>query len=278
MRHEIYYEGIAGKIDFSTLPFIYQSESDLFDYKHQYDKGDRRDQKTSYLDSVSYAGQEKKLKIGIKHDRDYREIIGKLSEAFELDIANDYWAKLYVNGSYIPCQIMGNVKDFWDRFKRINIVELTIFTKTSLWIEEKSFSFSIHDEEERKKGFGFKGSFPTFFSRSSRSLHFNNPHSQKTRAMIMMYGPIAQPVVHIGGYPYSIDTELLDGERLVIHQINRTVTKITQTGEHVNMFNFRDKTNSVFEPISVGENTVTLNGNFSIEVILLMERMEPAWK
>lgn len=277
MKHKIYYEGLAGKVDMSSLPFIYQ-ESDLFDYLHEYSITGRSDHKASFLNYVGFTGKEKSLVIGIKHASDYREIMSKLEQAFEMDIVNETWGRIYVNGSYVECMVIGSGEKYWNLFTTINRASLTLLTKTSLWTIEEVHKFAVHNPSSGVRGWSFPSAFPSSFNNDGRALNFFNYNIKPTPARIIIYGPVANPVVTIGGYPYSINAELLRDERFVIDPRNKTIVKITSSGEVINMFNYRDKENSVFQPIPIGDNIVTLSGEFSVEIILLHERMEPLWK
>jgi len=48
-----------------------------------------------------------------------------------------------------------------------------------------------------------------------------------------------------------------------IDQVNKTITKITSSGERLNFFAYRGKTYSVFEPIPSGENYITYSNDFT---------------
>ena len=64
----------------------------------------------------------------------------------------------------------------------------------------------------------------------------------------------------------------------MINQINKTVEKVTNSGEVINSFNLRNKEYSVFDPIPAGESIMTYSGEFPISITLFYERGEPKWK
>ena len=94
---------------------------------------------------------------------------------------------------------------------------------------------------------------------------------------ISVFGPCSNPEFIIGENTYRVNGTLLSGERYEIDQRTKTVIKVTNSGEIVNAFNLRNKTESVFEPIEPGENILSYNGDFAIEITIFYERSEPLW-
>ena len=74
---------------------------------------------------------------------------------------------------------------------------------------------------------------------------------------LTIYGPIINPSIFIDNHPYTVFTEISEGERLVISTLDKTIKKIKRNGEEVNEFNKRNKTYSVFQKIKSGQNSVS---------------------
>ena len=55
------------------------------------------------------------------------------------------------------------------------------------------------------------------------------------------------------------------------------VIKVLDNGQQVNIFDLRDKTNSVFEPIPGGNINLIWSGAFGFDLTLYQERSEPRW-
>jgi hypothetical protein len=89
--------------------------------------------------------------------------------------------------------------------------------------------------------------------------------------VLSVHGPAINPRVTINGYPYVVYATIGAGETLVIDSANKTV----MCGER-NLFDARNKRQSVFEKIPAGQLTLAY-GSFSFELLLHEERSEPRW-
>lgn len=274
MRYAIKYVGSTDTIDFSKHPFIYD-EQDLFDYPLEYSLLNFASGYGSKVQKIKRHGKERRLVLQVLGNK--RENIERLNKAFYADVENKAPAKLFVNEVYVEGYIVASTKSDFDKYKQMEKIELIFFQESGSWIFEDVFQFTMSDIEESLKGFSFPGSFPVSFNRNKKSLLLFNDNTKPTKMRGTIFGPISNPVVTIGNWPYSFNLELLSGERLVIDQMKKTLKKITNSGEIIDVFNSRDKTTSVFEPIKEGSNLVTLNGDFSVEVALLYEKDEPKW-
>ena len=91
---------------------------------------------------------------------------------------------------------------------------------------------------------------------------------------IIVYGPVVNPRIQINGHPYQVNDTLLVGEYMVIDSRNNTITKYTGS-QAINLFDFRDKAYSVFQPIPGGTLRLNWTGLFGFDLTLFEERSEP---
>lgn len=229
----------------------------------------------SYLDRITLSSRKYNFSL---HIVDYT-LMKQIQDSFAVDRGNRSPTKIYINSAYLECFITNweNVKP--GSYKKI-ILEIEAFALFPQWVKEVKYEFLKFDNIETsgdEEGLNFPFSFPFSLkkNRENRTLINNNPND--VRARMIFYGPFNNVDIYIGSNRYNIETQLLENERLVIDQKEKTVTKITVSGDRINMINYRNKEFSIFTQIKPGEQFVNYNGEYSFEIILFDERSEPFW-
>ena len=83
--------------------------------------------------------------------------------------------------------------------------------------------------------------------------------------------------VYIAGHAYTVNCDAETGEYITIDSVAKTITKTAKDGTITNIFNLRGRESYIFEKIPTGEISVSWDGDFDIDIILLEERSEPKW-
>ena len=118
---------------------------------------------------------------------------------------------------------------------------------------------------------------PFDFVRTYGRMVVDNPAFTASNFVMTIYGYVNDPSVIIGGHTYSVEATVYDGERLVIDSKKGTVIKIGRFGEETNLYNSRNKVQSVFEKIPAGVTPFNWSGGFGIDITLIDERSVPKW-
>ncbi|MDL2276169.1 hypothetical protein LJC02_00800 [Breznakia sp. OttesenSCG-928-G09] len=275
MKYKISYEGLGGVIDFSKAPFIY-ADHNLFDYEFSYDSTNMPSQNKTILNQIYSLGKVKTISLQVIGTKK-AEILNDLETKLNYDIEAKQPGKLYVNDEYINCYLVASSKKEWNQYEAMEYITLSLFCESPKWITEKTYDFSIYEKNSIDGGFHFPLSFPVSFKYSWKNMDILNNHYAPVKCKLYFYGPIKDPKVRIGENLYAMNGELLDSERYIIDQNDKTIVKITAAGETVNCFDERDKSSSIFLPIQIGENRVDYDGTFSFSICLYTERNEPRW-
>ena len=90
-----------------------------------------------------------------------------------------------------------------------------------------------------------------------------------------IFGEVGNPRVSVNGHPYQVNVDLAANEYLIIDSRKNTVTKYLANGTTLNVFDKRNKAQSVFEPIPGGTLRLTWPGTFGFDLTLYEERSEP---
>ena len=197
-------------------------------------------------------------------------------ELADYDVAMNKPGRLYVGDQYADGFIVkSEVERYDDRYRTIG-KKCTFYLPYPYWIEDRTISYEAIDGQQ-SGGIEFPIGFPFDLGRTTSGRNtVNNTHYIPTSFLLTIYGPCVNPSIMIGGSIYKVNTAVGNGEYLEIDSINKTVRRKTSSG-FVNEYNNREKSQSIFEPIQPGVNTLIWSGAFSFDLTLHQERSELKW-
>ena len=197
-------------------------------------------------------------------------------EMADYDVAMNKPGRLYVGNQYADGFIVKSEVERYDERYRTIGKKCTFYLPYPYWIEDRKISYKAIDGQE-SGGIEFPIGFPFDLGRTSGGKStVNNTHYIPTSFLLTFYGPCVNPMITIGGNVYKVNTTVASGEYLEIDSINKTVRRKTSSG-FVNEYNNREKSQSIFEPIQPGVNTLIWSGAFSFDLTLHQERSELKW-
>ena len=206
-----------------------------------------------------------------------KDLLERLHEDFEKDVRNKTTGRIIWGDYYIDCYITAsstepNRNSVWTNN------DITIYCPYPFWIKEETKSFTIKEAPEGQTFLDYDYDFEYDFFLANPGVeiwHNNFPFESEFKMIV--YGPVANPRIIINGHPYQFNDTLAATEYAVIDSRNSSITKYTASNQPVNIFDLRDKVNSIFQPIPGGDLTVTWSGLFGFDVTLYEERSEPRW-
>ena len=258
----------------STAPILYR-EHDFMKRETGYNSTPLVSGLGSKLKRFFREAKEYKIALSVWGD-DMHATLNGMTDVFELDIFSQTPGKLFVNEEYLNCYIIASNVGDWTLAGNGVSVELTVMAEKPLWIKEELLSYGTFTAGSAT-GFILPTAIPFGFTSNTGIRQLIVDHHSSVLAEISLFGPFVNPSFSIGEQIYQVNGTLLAGERFVINQFDKTVIKVTNSGEVINCFNLRSKTYSVFEPIPAGENILTYSGEFAISINLFYERGEPQW-
>lgn len=274
-RVRLSYQSASGQeINLTDWPF-YWNESDL--QAHAWEIESTDNPFGSKITRLRRGVTEKSVKLLIYNSgNSVKAFVDHLNAVFESDVVAKTPGKLLFNESYssgyfTAASLSGRMRDIYTEY------ELTFTTDYPFWIEEETLALPIYSGMVAEMGLSFPTELPFGLVAEFGAQQFVNDHYAKTLAVISMFGPAEDPQIAVGSHIYKVNGVLGESERYEIDQRNRTVQKITQSGERINAFANRGKEYSVFEPIPSGESIIFHNGEFAAEIKLLKERSKPVW-
>lgn len=274
MRFIVKYTGAGGIVDMSTAPILYQ-EHDFMKRENSYNATALINGLGSRLSRFYRDAREYKISLSV-WGADMHDTLNNMTDIFERDVFLRVPGRLQVNDDYLNCYVIASDVGDWTLAGNGVTVELTILAEKPLWIREELLSYGTFTSGSAE-GFILPTAIPFGLTSSAGIRQLIVEHHASVLAEIALFGPSVNPSFNIGSHMYQINGTLLAGERFVINQMDKTVVKVTNSGEVINCFNLRSKTSSVFEPIPAGENILTYTGEFALSINLFYERGEPQW-
>lgn len=198
----------------------------------------------------------------------------------EEDIFKKLPGTLSLNGYKIKCFVIGSEIGAKDSRTRMERIEAKIYAPYPVWVMEEKKSF-YPDSAERREDYTFLEypyDYAYDYSRlKSGTENWYIDHFRDNNFEMTIYGPCVDPKILVNGYPYQINDTLEAGEYIVIKSREKTVTKYLSNSTVQNIFEKREKKNSVFKWIPSGELIFNWDGTFGFDIVIYKERGAPKW-
>ena len=100
---------------------------------------------------------------------------------------------------------------------------------------------------------------------------------------LVIFGPVTNPVVIIGGNEYEVAVTVPSGGYLLVDGLAKTVALVTANGTVTNVFDKATRGTGegggsyIFQPLPVGESSVVWDRTFGFDVHYYDEEGEPPW-
>lgn len=271
---ELYYLNSEGeKLDFTKPPYVLRDISELLDYEWGYESEE------SGITGFTKEMAELSIVINVFADEEeiYREACNRLFEATEKDVIENVRGRLYFNGQYVLCNLIGSTKKDWCMGVDFSLHYLRLITDHPVWNKERKYEFlkSI-DGKTNYKYLDYPYDYPFDYMGTVKGTgSIINDGLTPCDFKCIIFGPCTNPRVMIGENPYEVKTVVSDREYMIIDSRNNTVIRTRVNGMNVNEFHNRQREPSIFTKIPVGVSPVAWDGNFGYELILFIERSEP---
>ena len=201
--------------------------------------------------------------------------IAQLHEDFEADVRALTPGRLTWGDWYVDCYILASSTDPAGCNWTENTID--VYCPNPFWIKEEEKSFMPQDAPPVSQTFldySYDYDYDYFLGAIGNGKWIRSfPFAAEFKLYI--YGPVSNPRIAINGYPYQINDTLEATEYLIIDSRENTVTKHLAGGGTSNIFDKRNKAQSVFEPIPGGTLSFNWTGLFGFDLLIYDERSEP---
>ncbi len=275
---DIYYENHKGQtVNLCKRPYKLLDIDDLYTISRDYNQNNGK------ITSFQQKTARKSFDLDILSTKEitWKAAADELYQILETDIANETAGKLYVGEYYLPCYIYLAAPDRVNLRNPYVTCTFTLVSDQPTWLRSDRYSYlyaNIGSVNERTKRYAYRYPYRYHARVGTRGLY--NPLSAPAHFQFIVYGPVNNPAIMIGGYLYQVFVDLHENERLMIDyssERTRTIVKYTADGNSEDVFNKRNKEISIFKKINPGKQIVNWSGEFSFDLVLFDERSQPKW-
>ena len=126
--------------------------------------------------------------------------------------------------------------------------------------------------------------YPHDYLMTTRNATANNPMPTAMPFKMVIYGPVSNPQLTLGGNRYALNMEIPSGSYVTVTSIagRRTIVMTAENGDKTNVFDKGRRGTGlnggeyIFQPIPPGDSTVEWNG-FGVDLTVYAEESEPSW-
>ena len=95
---------------------------------------------------------------------------------------------------------------------------------------------------------------------------------------LIIYGEAVNPRIVVNGYAYVLYTTIPAGSYVIIDSKQRTIMMYGSGGQKTNIFDFRNKTDSIFEKLPAGNLDIVWDSAFGADLTIYREQTEPEFE
>ena len=213
------------------------------------------------------------VSIYTDNDTDKYSLFNSIFEIFEKDVLSKIPGKFYFGDYYYSGYVISSVKKEYMPSQNLLTLDLTIASDRNTWVYENLYTFT---KNQPISGHGYAYKYPYRYSSSNLKTFFNTALIDSD-FKLTIYGSCSNPVIYIGGHPYSVATEIENGEYLEVDSREKTIYKVQPDGAKTNAISYRDRDNYIFKKIPSGVVPISWNNDFGFDITIYDERSEPLW-
>ena len=208
---------------------------------------------------------------------DMKRMIQALHNDFENDMRRMTPGRLVWGGYYLDCYINGSSVEnlsFWNWLSN----KIQIYAPYPFWIKEDEVVLAPASEAgggylDFTYDFQYDYTSPVI---GERTVPSDSPFTSEFKMVI--YGLAVNPRIVINGYPYVLYTTIPAGSYVIVDSKQRTIMMYGANGQKTNIFDFRNKTDSIFKKIPAGNLTITWDASFGVDLTIFREKSEPEFE
>lgn len=168
-----------------------------------------------------------------------------------------------------------------------NIIKqkLTVIMLDGIWRKAGETQHFWRDALTPGMDLDYPYDYPYDFLATARNVVARNPMPTAMPFKMMIFGPVSNPQIKLGGNTYALDDmDIPSGSYVTIVSIagRRTITMTAENGDETNVFDKGRRGTGInggeyiFQPIPPGDNVVEWNG-FGADLTVYQEESEPPW-
>lgn len=202
-----------------------------------------------------------------------RTLIQNLHDDFENDVRTKRPGKIIWGSYYINCYIVESSTEPTEYISWTSN-QIRIYAPYPFWVQD--FHVSLHASQVQASSFlDYEYDYQYDYTAPTMGIRFvKTDFPFESEFEMIIYGQAVNPRVTINGYSYILNATIPAGAYVVINSRQKTIMMF-QNGVQTNMFDFRNKTNSIFQKIPGGDLSISWDSEYGVDLTIFHERSEP---
>ena len=161
--------------------------------------------------------------------------------------------------------------------------QLTVALLDGAWWRIRGVSLAPGSGGQSGSGLDYAYDYAHDYSQPSIGGSIDTGNLVPSKPLLVFYGPVTNPQVIIGGNKYKVTASVAAGARIEVDGREKTVKMIAEDGTVTDKFASALRGSGegggeyIFEPIPPGDNAVTWDDTFGIDINWYDEVGEPPW-
>lgn len=207
-------------------------------------------------------------------ERQRQAVVNTLHDDFEADIRNRKTGRIIWGDYYIDCYVNESLTEPAKSDTQTSN-KISIYAPYPFWVQD--YKISLYPSQGSQSGFlDFPFDFPFDFTAPTiGETTVKSDFLFDSEFEMVIFGPAVNPRVTINGYGYVLYATIPQGAYVVIDSRKHTVMRFNTDGTKSNLFNLRNKTDSIFKKIPGGNLKIAWDATFGVNITIHRERSEP---
>lgn len=275
MKTQIKYIASSGNTYDLTTKDILTRVGDYYDWSWKPEGAKRQYGSRVSSFSRDAAQYEPELIFG-RNQKGLRKLIQALHNDFENDLRRLKPGRIVWGDWYLDCFINGSKVDNVSYWKWI-ANKIQIYGPYPFWIKEEKVVLNAAGD---MSGEFLDYTFDYNYDYAAGAIGEKNVYSESpftSEFKLVIYGEAVNPRIVINGYPYVLYTTIPAGAYVVIDSRQKTIM-MYQNGTQTNIFDYRNKSDSIFEKIPAGNLRIVWDSAFGADLTIYREQSEPEFE
>ena len=161
---------------------------------------------------------------------------------------------------------------------------LTVALLDGLWHKRDDVQHFWSDALQPGLDLDYPHDYPHDYLPTARNASVVNDAVSPMPFELVVYGPVSQPAIIIGGNRYALDVDIPSGSYVTVNSVEgqRSIVMTAENGDTTNVFDKGERGSGlnggtyIFQPLPAGEQQVQWNG-FGFDLTVIQERSTPSW-
>lgn len=199
-------------------------------------------------------------------------LINNLHDDFEGDMRRKQTGRIVIGDQYLDCYVT-SVNARYNNGCTTDSIQ--IYAPYPYWRQEQKISLEA-SEIVSGEFLDYPYDYPYDYTApvmGEKVVKSDFPFTSEFQMVI--YGLAVNPRIVINGYPYVLYATIPAGAYVVIDSRQKSVMMYNTDGSRTDLFNFRNKADSIFQKIPAGNLTITWGATYGVDITVFRERSEP---